>query len=165
MFDAYMLIDGVNDVQGEATTAGYEEQIVILSYSHSVSNTSQAVTTGKASAGTAVHGDFNVNKELDAASPKLDEYCSQGMKIPKVIVTLVASEGDDQTKPFMFYTLEDVRISSVTISGAGGGGTPSESVTFNYGKIAWKYIQTSRKPGEGDKPKEGVWDLRTKAKA
>jgi len=43
--------------------------------------------------------------------------------------------------------------------GGGGGGLPTESVSFNYGKLTWNYIQTDHKTGKPKGDVKAHWDL------
>jgi type VI protein secretion system component Hcp len=58
----------------------------------------------------------------------------------------------------MEYIMNDVVISSVVVGG-GGGGMPTETVTFNYGKMTWNYIQTDHETGEVKGNVEKYWSL------
>lgn len=163
MFDAYLLIEGI---PGESTATGFEEQIPILSYNHGVSQPTAAVasTGGGATSGRCMHQDFSIVKELDKASPLLDQKCSDGGHIPAITLVLVRSGGDSNV-PFMEYKLTNCVVSNVSIGGGagGGGGVPTESVSFNYGKIEWVYTQTKRPDGGGGGATTGSWNLETNA--
>jgi type VI secretion system secreted protein Hcp len=153
--DCFLKIDGI---PGESTDDKHKEWIEVLSYSHGVSQMAGGgrSTGGAATGGRCDHQDFSIVKELDKTSPTLDLQCSNGTHIKKVALELCRATAD-KTK-YMEYIMEDVIISSVSVGG-GGGGLPTESVTFNYGKITWNYIQTDHETG---KPKGNIqkyWDL------
>ena len=153
--DCFLKIDGI---PGESTDDKHKEWIEVLSYSSGVSQMAAGdrSTGGAASAGRCSHQDFSIVKELDKTSPTLDLQCCNGTHIKKVAVELCRATGD-KTK-YMEYIMEDVIISSVSIGG-GGGGLPTESVTFNYGKITWNYIQTDHETGAPKGNIQKYWSL------
>lgn len=98
-------------------------------------------------------------KGLDKATPALNLACCQGKHIPKVAIEICRATG---TKvKYMEYKMEDVIISGVTISGNSGGGDalPTETVTFNYGKLSWNYIETDHQTGDVKGSIEKFWSL------
>jgi type VI secretion system secreted protein Hcp len=158
MIDAYLLIEGI---PGESTAAGYEKQIEILGFSHGVAQTTDisASSSGGATTGRTHHSDFSINKAVDLASPVLLQRCCDGTHIPKVVLTLVRSGGDNKV-PFMTYTLTNLVVSNVSYSGSKDG-LPLESVSFNYGKVEWVYTQQKRAGGGGGGNTTGSWNLET----
>jgi type VI secretion system Hcp family effector len=153
--DCFLKIEGV---KGESTDAKHKDWIEVLSYSHGVAQmvSGDRSTGGAASGERCDHQDFSVVKSLDIASPTLDLYCCQGKHIPTVTVELCRATGAKEK--YMEYKMEKVIISSVSIGG-GGGGLPTESVTFNYGKLTWNYIQTDHETGEAKGNVEKYWSL------
>ena len=153
-FDAFLKIDGV---PGESTDDKHKDWIEILSYDWGASQPASgtASSSGGASTGRADFQDFSVVKLLDKASPKLAVYCADGTHIKEIVLELCRAGG--AKLPYMKYTMSNVIISSY--SPAGGGGLPSESVTFNYGKIKWEYTQQKRADGGGGGKKSSGWDL------
>jgi type VI secretion system secreted protein Hcp len=153
--DCFLKIDGI---PGESTDDKHKEWIEVVSYSHGLAQmgAGDRSTGGAATAGRCSHQDFSIVKELDKTSPTLDLYCCNGNHIKKVALELCRATGD-KTK-YMEYIMEDVIISSVGIGG-GGGGLPTESVTFNYGKITWNYIQTDHETGEVKGNIQKFWSL------
>jgi type VI secretion system secreted protein Hcp len=57
--------------------------------------------------------------------------------------------------------MEQVIISGVHPGGASKGddNLPTESLSFNYGKIKWTYTQQKRSDGSGGGNVTGGWDL------
>lgn len=153
--DCFLKIDGI---PGESTDDKHKEWIEVLSYSHGVSQmgSGDRSTGGAATGGRCDHQDFSIVKNLDKTSPTLDLFCCKGDHIKKIAFELCRATGNKEK--YMEYIMEDVIISSVSISG-GGGGLPTESVTFNYGKITWNYIQTDHKSGEVKGNVEKYWSL------
>lgn len=158
MIDAYVKIEGI---PGESTAKGFEKQIEVMSYHHGVSQSTDisASSSGGATTGRTTHADFQITKALDTASPVLLQRCSDGTHIPSLTLTLVRSGGDSKV-PFMTYTLTNLVVSNVNYGGSKDG-LPTESVSFNYGKIEWVYTQQKRAGGGGSGNTTGSWNLET----
>jgi len=157
-FDCFLKINGV---PGESTDDKHSDWIELLSFSHGVSQPgSGSVSSGGArSAERCDHEDFSVVKAMDKASPKLALFCCNGTHIDQIKMELCRATGDKQK--YMEYVLSDVIVASARPGGSAQGGEalPLEEVSFNYGKIEWKYTETDHKTG---KPKGDVaanWDL------
>jgi type VI secretion system secreted protein Hcp len=153
--DAFLQIDGI---PGESTDEKHKDWIEVLSYSHGVSQSGAGSRSsgGAATSGRCNHQDFSIVKTLDKASPELNLYCCNGKHIKKMTLELCRATGDKQ--PYMDYLFEDVIISSISIGG-GGGGIPTESVTFNYGKVEWVYVETDHETGKKLGQVKKWWDL------
>lgn len=158
MFDAFLKIDGI---PGESTDDGHKDWIEILSFSHGISQpaSGSASSAGGATSERCHHQDFVIAKYLDKGSPKLYESCSTGQHIKEVTMELCRA-GGDKVK-YMEVKMEEVIISSVAPGGNGKGtdSFPTETVSFNYGKIKWTYTQQKRGDGSGGGNVTGGWDL------
>jgi type VI secretion system Hcp family effector len=158
--DMFLKIDGI---KGESSDADHKEWMEIESFSWGVSQPASAVvsTAGGGTVGRASFGDLSVTKILDSASPLIAQACVSGQHIKEIIIELFRSAGDKRVK-YWEYKLEDSIISSVSIGG--GGGLPSESITFNYAKITYTYTKQERAGGGGGGNVPGGWDLKTNKK-
>lgn len=159
-FDAFLKIDGM---PGESTDDKHKDWIEVLSYSWGASQLASATASsaGGATAERANFQDFSIVKTLDKASPKLALACADGTHIKDVTIELCRA-GGDKVK-YMEYKMSNCIISSVSVGG-GGGGEPTESLTFNYGKIEWTYVQQKRADGSGGGQVAAGWDLQTNKK-
>jgi type VI secretion system secreted protein Hcp len=157
-FDAFLKIDGV---AGEATRKGFEKQMEILSFSFGASNPSTIGAGGGGTGGGKVSvSSFNIMKRSDAASPLLFQACCQGDHYPKAVVTLNKA-GGKAAVDFIKYEFEKVYVESVQWSGASGGDdTPTESVSFAFGKVSVTYTPQNPDGSKGS-PAVGAWDLTT----
>jgi type VI secretion system secreted protein Hcp len=157
-FDAYLKIAGVD---GSATAKNFEKQMEIMSFSWGASNPVTVGTGGSGmGAGKVSLSSFNIMKKSDVASPKLFATCASGDHYDSATVTLNKSAGKEPI-PFLKYEFEEVFVESIQWSGSGGGDdTPTESVSFAYGKVTMTYILQTGKGAKGDTVVSS-WDQRT----
>ncbi|MFG0326268.1 MAG: Hcp family type VI secretion system effector [Phycisphaerales bacterium JB037] len=164
MFDAFLEIDGI---PGESTDGKHKNQIELLSYSHGLIQTSSGSVSsgGGRGAERCDHGSFSCVKNLDKATPKLAEAICKGTHIPKVTLRLCRAAGDKTQ--YMEYAMENVIVDSLSYGGSSGGESalPVETVSFNYGKITWKYTETDHKTGAAKGDVQAGWDLEANAPA
>jgi type VI secretion system secreted protein Hcp len=131
------------------------EAIDVESWSWGVSNTGTAYSgSGGATAGKAQLGDLQIVKKVDKASPKLFLGAATGTLYTKA--TLRLNKGTEKASEYLVITLEDVLITGVQLSGAGGTDLPSEQVTLNYAKATIEVTET-----EAVSPVMHYYDLRT----
>jgi type VI secretion system secreted protein Hcp len=153
--DNFLNIEGI---KGESTDDKHKDWIEVLSYNFGVSQMASAAGHSGTSASAGHRADFqdlSIVKTMDKSSPMLMKYCATGYAIKEVILELCRAAGDKQK--YMEYKLSQAIISSVS-TGGGGGGEPTESVTFNYGKIELTYIPFDRDGKPQGKVPAG-WDL------
>ena len=158
-FDAYL---DIAEVPGEATAKGFEKKIEIFSFSWGASN---PVTLGPGSGGAASGrvsiSSFNVMKKTDVASPKLFKACCLGDHFAKMKVSLRKQTGTGGQDNFLIYDFEEIYVESIQWSGStGGDATPTESVSFAFGKVTIEY-KTQGKDGKLVAGTPVVWDVRT----
>ena len=68
-----------------------------------------------------------------------------------------AAEGSGQLMPFIVYTLTNVVLSNVSVSG-GTGGKPVETVSLNFTKIKWE-LTAQKDDGTKEGTAASTWDL------
>ena len=154
--DTFLQIDGI---KGESSDKDHKEWMEILSFNWGVSQMASG-TASSAGGGSTQRADFqdlSIVKELDSSSPLLNKACWGGTHIKTVLLELNRAAGDKRQK-YMEYKMENVIISSVSIGG-GGGGLPTESLTFNYGKITTTYTKQAREGGGGAGEVPAGWNL------
>lgn len=155
-FDAFLKIEGVD---GESTRKGFEKQMEIQSFSFGAANPSTVGAGGGGGGGGRVSvSSFNIMKRSDAASPLLFLACCQGDHYKSAVVTLNKSAGKAPID-FIKYEFEEVYVDNIQWSGASGGDdTPTESVSFSFGKVSITYTPQKADGSKGS-PAVGAWDL------
>jgi type VI secretion system secreted protein Hcp len=157
-FDTFLDLAGV---EGESSAAGMEKKIEIYSFSWGASNpTTVGSGASGISAGKVSISSFNVMKKTEKSSPTLFSACCAGKHFATATVTMRKATGDAGQKEFLKYEFTDVMVESVQWSGStGGDDTPTESVSFAFGKVAITYQQQDSSGGSVGKPSTASWDL------
>ncbi|MDQ2950469.1 MAG: type VI secretion system tube protein Hcp, partial [Acidobacteriota bacterium] len=118
---------------------------------------------GGAGAGKVSLSSFNIMKKTDAASPALFLNCAKGKHFTKANVVLRKAGGE--AVEYLKYNFEEVFVESIQWSGSSGGDdTPSESVSFAFGKIEIEYTPQKGK-GEQGTMIPATWDIRVNKSA
>ena len=121
--------------QGNVTAADYENWIEVDSMSFGVgrSITMQAGAMANREASRPSISEVTFTKPLDAAAGGLFKASVTGDAGVPVEIHVVQT-GGDKVEPYAVYKLEDVIISSYSISAATGG-APAESISLSFAKI------------------------------
>ena len=160
-FDTYLELA---DIPGEATAKGFEGKIEIFSFSWGAS---APVTIGPGTTGISASrvsiSSFNVMKKTDKASSKLFSAACTGSHIATMKVSMRKQTGTGGQDSFLIYSFEEVMVESIQWSGSSGGDdTPTESVSFAFGKVTVEYKEQG-KDGKLTAGTPVVWDIRTVA--
>lgn len=133
----YMKYDGID---GESEDAGHEQWIDILAIDYSLIQPRDHAS-GMAS-GKRQHKPLTITKPVDKATPLLMKAIGNNEIGKKVTIELVRIDPKSQREETYFrIELEDVRITSVSVSGGGSADEPpTEEVAFYYSKITWTYL-------------------------
>lgn len=161
-----IIMDLGGTIKGDCLLEGYTDKIEVMSYSHNVAmQVTNNVSSAERTSGRPHIGEFTVTKFLDCSSLGFNEYCCAGKLIPEVKISVgrSASDNSGQLMPLIVYTLTDVLISSVSVSG-GAGGKPVETLSLNFTRIKWE-ITAQKDDGTGQGAAASTWDLAANARA
>jgi type VI secretion system secreted protein Hcp len=158
-FDVFVKIDGI---EGESSDDKYQGWIEVLNFDTGLyqETSSTASSAGGASIGRANFKEFSFEKACDKATPKLSLACAAGTHFDKIVVDLCRS-GGDKIK-FFEYRLTNCILSKVKM--LSGAAFPYETVSINYGKIKWRYIQQKRQGGGASGSIASGWNLQKNCK-
>jgi type VI secretion system secreted protein Hcp len=162
-FDAFMWLEGGDpEAKGETQDSGYKDKgaFELYSFSWGASNpTTIGSASGGAGAGKVSISSFNIMKRSDAASPILFLNCAKGKHFTAGHVVLRKAGGT--AVEYLTYDFDEVYVESIQWSGSSGGDdTPTESVSFAFGKVEIKYVPQKGK-GEQGTAIPASWDVRT----
>jgi len=157
--DVLILDASSASISGESQMADYIGMIEVLSFSHGVA---QQITgdpsNTKRTSGKPNMQDFTITKYQDLSTCKLIDFCCQAKPIATLKFTVGQNDNGKVTKLFT-YEMSNALVSSVSVGG-GGGGKPQETVTFNFTKIVWTYVQQKTEVAEGGNLPT-TWNLAT----
>ncbi|MBN8429904.1 type VI secretion system tube protein Hcp [Microbulbifer salipaludis] len=120
---------------GNVTAKGYEDWIEVDSFNFGVGRgiSMEAGAVANREASRPSLSEVTVTKRIDAASGGLFKASVTGDEGVKVEIHVVQT-GANSVEKFAVYNLEDVIISSYSIS-ASSGGAPQEAISLSFSKI------------------------------
>jgi type VI secretion system secreted protein Hcp len=137
-FAAYLKIP---DIEGESKRAGYENEIVISSFSWGVARSAFRNSGGQRESGLPEVQSISISKDYDASSPYLALACIKAKNLGELVLTLSKDAGDESVA-YLTITLTNTIVESYQ-TGGGGGGNPVDSLSFSFDSIKMKYQQDS----------------------
>jgi type VI secretion system secreted protein Hcp len=151
----------IEGVEGEASAKGFEKKIEIYSWSLGASNpTTVSPGKGGLAASRVSISSFSVMKKTEKSSATLFANCCMGKDFATIKVTMRKATGEGGQKGFLIYTFTNCMVESIQWSGSSGGDdTPTESVSFAFGKIDIEYQVQDSKGGSVGNPVKASWDL------
>ncbi|GAB7528388.1 Hcp family type VI secretion system effector [Pseudomonas sp. 3A(2025)] len=155
-----IILDLGSTIKGDSLIEGYVDKIEIMSYSHNVAlQVTNDVSNSERTSGKPHVGEFVLTKFIDSSTPDLNIYCCSGKPITEAKITIGrnASEESGQIMAFIVYTLTNVIVSNVSVSG-GTGGKPVETLSLNFTKIKWE-LTTQKDDGTKEGTAATTWDL------
>lgn len=152
--DIFLKIEGIN---GESKDDKHKNEIEVLAWSWAESQSGSAAHGSGMGSGKVEMHDITFTKYVDKATPKLIEKCAKGEHIPKADMVMRKAGGEQ--KEYLKIHLDDVLISSYSTSGSGGGESPTENISLNFGKITVEYFEQDNKGTMTSAGKAG-WDVK-----
>lgn len=133
-------------IQGDVTASGYEHWIELSSFQWGVSRAISSIASGadRESAVPSV-GEIKVTKSLDSSSPFLLKEALNGQG-QTAVIDFLKTGTSGQLQVYLQITLTNTLVSGFSTSS--GGDRPTESLSFNFTKVEYKYF-TTRPDGSG----------------
>ncbi|WP_049280630.1 Hcp family type VI secretion system effector, partial [Serratia marcescens] len=117
---------------------------------------------GGGGAGKVCFNDLHVNALVDKSTPALLKHCSSGKHLTKVELS-VCKAGGTQVE-YVKITLDDVLVTAVQYTGAGGEDTVGVTYSFQAAKVKQQYWEQSDKGGKGAESSAG-WNIKENREA
>jgi type VI secretion system secreted protein Hcp len=146
-------------IKGNSTIKGFENQIILHSFSHGVLlPISMDTANTERTMGRPSFSEFSVNKATDQSTPAMYAACAAGTKLGTATLSIGRNEGGTFMLQ-MKYVLTNAMVSNISTS---GGGEMMDSVSLHFSAITSEYTQQNV-----DSTKKGNapfgWDLSVNA--
>ncbi len=109
----------------------------------------EAVDSGSkgSAAGRAKFQEFEIEKDIDAASVPLYKACSLGTLIPTIMLAVRKAGGSSLL--YVQYIFRYVHVTGITWGGGAGDSPPTERMTFSFKAMGFQYITQTADGGVG----------------
>ncbi len=128
----FFFLDLGKDIEGTATEKNHKNQIEVISWQVSESNTA---CWAQAGAGSVSFGDIPFIKKLDKSSAKIFQYGASGKKIDQATLSCVRASGNESPSEYLNLKLTDCYVTSYSTGGTAGDDVPTESFSLNFSTI------------------------------
>ncbi len=146
--DFFIKIDGID---GQSEDKGHSKWIEVIGYTFG-GKQNVTIQRGADVSGRGQFEPLTFKHPVDKATPKLQQFCMNGQKIPKVELSVCRAIAGAQTE-VLNVKLENVKIASAIVSTEENNGVvdPVETVQLVAGKMTWKVT-----PIKADNTKDGA---------
>lgn len=147
-----MFINMGGSIKGESIDKdqGPKGDIDVLAWSWGMSQSGTTHMGGGGGSGKASFQDLSFTKYVDSATNALMTALAKGTHVDKVEL-MVRKAGEGQKK-YIFITMEQVLVTSISTGGSGGEDRLTENVTLNFAKVNFAYTpQNAKGTVAGDK--------------
>ncbi len=158
--DAFLKIEGI---KGESQDKTHKDEIDILSWSWGQSQSATTHIGGGGGGGRVNFQDLAIVKYIDKSTPPLMQHCADGKHISSATMVIRKAAGNKQLE-YITLKMEDIIISSISSGGSGAEDRITESITLNFAKFDYKYIEQKNDGGEGAKP-QLKWNIAERSEA
>ena len=138
--DMFLMVKGAKHglIKGEALDDQHKGEIEVVSWSWGMQG--KPTLGGGVATGKATINDLKIVKRIDSASTALMLALRTNEPIQKAVLTL-RKAGKSQVE-FLKITIEQGRVTSLTIDGGDPTGSPDvvERVSFSFNKIEVEYV-------------------------
>lgn len=136
----------LGDLKGESVVKGFENQIQVLSWRWSMSQTGTTHHGTGGGAGKVNVSDLGFTHYVDSASPNLVKAVCKGEHFQEAKLTLRKAGGS----PLEYYviTMKKVMVTSVEVGGTDGDERVSENISLNFGEFEVSYQPQDEKGGK-----------------
>ena len=157
--DMFLKVEGAS---GESKDSNHKGWTDITSFSWGASQPGNMGVGGGGGAGKVCFNDLHVNALIDKSTPALLKHCSSGKHLTKIELS-VCKAGGTQVE-YAKITLEDVLVTAVQYTGAGGEDTVGVTYSFQAAKVKQQYWEQTSAGGKGAESSAG-WNIKENKEA
>lgn len=146
----------LGDIKGESTDQKHKDEIEILSFTQSWTN-SVGSAGGGGGAGKLQCGAITLMKSIDRSSPLLLKAIARGEHIKDAVITFRSANGEIKSPEYYTITMDDVFVTELGQTDSADPNRIFEKLVLNAGAFEFKYTPTDLKGGLGT-PVSFKWD-------
>jgi type VI secretion system secreted protein Hcp len=145
----YVIHVWIEGLSGESTAAHHKEWIMALAYRQSLLRQTDA--------NVAMQPTFEIEKNLDRASPALYHAVHIGRVFRKVIIEVCRDT--ERSERFLRIEMSNAVITEIrqTASASSGSSRPVEAVILEYQRIQWTYTKLRELDGQREGHSSSSW--------
>jgi type VI secretion system secreted protein Hcp len=150
------IILSIASIKGNSSLAGFENKIIIESFSHGVSLPMNVdVGNSERTLGRPIFSLMALTKMSDVSTPPLYAACAAGTKLGEVTVEISRNQ-EGASMSLIKYTMANAMISAIHTNGTAGGAADSFSISFT--KVTSVFTQQKSDASAKGNAQFG-WDL------
>jgi type VI secretion system secreted protein Hcp len=146
----------LGDIKGESTDQKHKDQIEILSFTQSWTNTIEFGSGGGTGVGKVVCGAITMMKNIDKSSPLLLKGVATGENFKDGVISF-QSDGRLQSPVYYTITMSNVFVTELTQTDSADPNRIFEKLVLNAAAFEFKYTPTDAK-GKLGTPVSFKWD-------
>ena len=148
-FDMFLkLEDQKGMVKGESQDDKHKDEIDVLAWGWSMSQSGNTHFGGGSGAGKVSIADISITKWVDKATPNLMKGCSSGTHYKQGILT-VRKAGGEKPLDYLVITIKDIIITNLSTGASGGEDRLTENFSLNFAEVKLEY-QPQKTDGTAD---------------
>lgn len=148
----------LGDIKGESTDQKHKDQIEILSFTQTWTNTIElGSATGGAGAGKVQCGPITMMKNIDKSTPLLLKGVATGQHFKDAVIAFQSSDGRMQVPEYYTITMTTVFVTELSQTDSADPNRIFEKLVLNAGAFEFKYTPTDVR-GKIGTPVSFKWD-------
>lgn len=145
MIDAFLKIE---EIPGESQDKTHKGEFDLQGFNFHVSQSGSMALGGGGGTGQASFGDIPITTYVGKSTPELMLRCATGKHFPKA--EIICRKAGDDPHEYLKITLEEVMVTSYSLTPGSGGELAMENWSLDYAKISLAYNpQTETGGAEG----------------
>lgn len=142
--DIYLKFESPS-LEGDSVVKGHEKELALLAWSWGASQSGTTHDGPGGGKGKSSFQDLSCTMKMDTASATLLQWCAKGTHGGKA--TLIQRKAGDKPLDFLTLIMEDIIVSSVSMSGSGED--VMLNFSLNFARYEYKFAAQTEKGAKG----------------